>query len=174
MRRYIGATGALARAIFRSGPPAGAGVPRLLSVSPTSGATGVSTQITITGDTLEPGARVSLLGGGPHIAGGYPLSEGAHGVEVHGNHACVTYYNHATKLGGIHLLDISDPVHPVRLGLFETGDSGVGVQMNDSLAYVTFLNPYTFLGGMHVLDVTDPSAIRRLGTFDVLSDPQAI
>ena len=129
-------------------------------------------RLTISGEGFEPGQRAALIGGGPFVVGSYGLSEGAHGVEVTAGHACVTFYSHTSKLGGIQLLDFSDPAAPIRLGSFETGDSGLDVRMSGPLAIFTFLNPYTFLGGLHIVDVSDPADPRRVGTFDTLLDPR--
>jgi len=118
--------------------------------------------------------RAALLGGGPFLTSTYEVPEGAHGVEVTAGHACVTFYSHTAKLGGIQILDVTDPAAPIRLGAFETGDSGLDVQMTGNLAVFTFLNPYTFLGGLHIVDVSDPADPRRVGTFDTLLDPQRI
>jgi len=144
------------------------------TVDPLRGRAEVSTVITLRGGAFEPGARVSLLGGGPFLKGSYILPEGARDVEVQGDRACVAYYSHASKLGGIQILDVSDPGEPVRIGGFATGDSGVAVRSREGLAYVAFLNPYTFLGGLHIVDVTRPEEPLRLGTFYTFLDPRAI
>src|SRR5207244_1655477 len=83
----------------------------------------------------------------------------------------VAFYSHTAKLGGIQLLDLTDPSSPAVVGAFETGDSGVGVQVAGGFAYVPFLNPYTFIGGLHIVDITHPSAPLRVGTFYTLADP---
>src|SRR6267142_1871578 len=146
----------------------------LAGVTPTHGAPDAPTLLSISGDGLAPGSRVSLLDGGPFLLGSYIMPEGARAVEVHGDHACVAFYSHARKLGGIEILDLTDPTTPARVGAFETGDSGVGVVVAGSVAYVPFLNPYTFEGGLHIVDIAAPDDPRRLGTFYSLVDPQAV
>ncbi|NOZ26058.1 MAG: hypothetical protein GXO94_08240, partial [Nitrospirae bacterium] len=49
-------------------------VPVVSSVSPDTGTTVSTTSITITGENFEPGARVSLLSGGPLLAGSNEVS----------------------------------------------------------------------------------------------------
>src|SRR5262245_532904 len=142
------------------------------AVRPPHGPSAARMRLTITGQGFEPGQRAAFFGGGPFVVGSYDLSEGAHGVEATSGHACATFYSHTSKLGGIQILDFSDPAAPIRLGSFETGDSGLDVRMAGSLAIFTFLNPYTFLGGLHIVDVSDPANPRRVGTFDTLLDPR--
>jgi len=151
-----------------------AGIPKPAFVTPDHGGDRRPADVVIHGTAFEPGARVSLAGGGPFLAASYILPEGARSVEVTGDHACVAFYSHTSKLGGIEILDVADPSHPRRVGAFETGDSGVGVQVSGRYAYVAFLNPYTYLGGMHVVDMSDPTDPVRAGTFYTLTDPQAI
>jgi hypothetical protein len=144
------------------------------TVTPPHGAADATTTVAISEAAFDPGSRVALRGGGPYLAGAYTLPEGARSVEVHGNRACVAYYSHGSKLGGIQILDVSDPTQPVRVASFETGDSGVGVGVNGAIAYIAFLNPYTFIGGLHVVDVAHPGGPLRLGTFYTFVDPQAM
>jgi hypothetical protein len=160
---------------------AGAGLGAVLAaasdpftLTPAHGAAEAATTIAVTGAALAPGSRLALRGGGPYLAGTYTLPEGARSVEVHGDRACVAYYSHGSKLGGIQILDVSDPAHPVRVSSFETGDSGVGVGVNGAIAYIAFLNPYTFIGGLHVVDVAHAGGPVRLGTFYTLVNPQAM
>src|SRR3989454_2038403 len=151
-----------------------AGAVILSGISPSHGPSDQATGITLSGDGFAPGARVALLNGGPFLLGSYIMPEGARAVEITGGRACVAFYSHATKLGGILLLDLTDPAAPASVGAFETGDSGIGVQVAGSLAYVPFLNPYTYEGGLHIVDITTPADPRRLGTVYGLVDPQAI
>ena len=76
-------------------------VPVLTGLEPSHGSAVADTTLTVTGEGFEPGARVSLLGGGPFLAGSFILPEGAHGITVSGTHAYVTFYDHVSKLGGI-------------------------------------------------------------------------
>src|SRR3989475_632242 len=151
-----------------------AGAVVLSGVSPSHGPSDQATGITLSGDGFAPGARVALLNGGPFLLGSYIMPEGARAVEITGGRACVAFYSHATKLGGILILDLTDPAALSPVGAFETGDSGTGVQVAGSLAYVPFLNPYTYEGGLHIVDITIPAEPRRLGTVYGLVDPQAI
>src|SRR5947208_232997 len=130
---------ALVRIAGRSGAAAPSAAPilpgaaLLESVTPAHGAADAPTSLTLRGDGLGEGARVSLLDGGPFLLGSYIMPEGARAVEMHGSHACVAFYSHATKLGGIDILDLTDPRAPARVGAFETGDSGVGVVVAGTL-----------------------------------------
>ena len=155
-------------------PAGGAAEVRLDRVTPPSGPAAGSIRLRLDGDGFEPGMRAALLGGGPFLTATYPVPEGARGLEAADGHACVTFYSHAAKLGGIQILDFDDPAAPVRLGSFETGDSGLDVQRWGNLAFFTFMNPYTFLGGLHIVDLSNPANPHRVGTFDTFFDPQRI
>src|SRR6185436_4719243 len=124
----------------------GAADVRLDRAVPPAGPAAASTRLRLDGEGFEAGMHASLLGGGPFLAATYPVPEGARGLEAADGHACVTFYSHAAKLGGIQILDFADPASPSRLGSFETGDSGLDVQRAGNLAFFTFMNPYTFLG----------------------------
>ncbi|MFV1951043.1 MAG: IPT/TIG domain-containing protein [Nitrospinota bacterium] len=64
--------------------------PTVTSVTPNTGTTGSTQDVTITGTNFEPGAKVSLLNGGPFLAGDYDTTPGiAKGVFVSGNYAFV-------------------------------------------------------------------------------------
>ena len=115
-----------------------AGAPILTGISPSHGPSDQPTSITLSGDGFEPGARIALLNGGPFLLGSYIMPEGARAVEIKGDRACVAFYSHATKLGGILILDLSDPAAPVPVGGFETGDSGTGVQVAGSPTSTTW------------------------------------
>src|SRR2546425_2562758 len=144
----------------------------IVSVSPPRGAVDASTGITAAGAGFEPGARVSLQNGGPFLTGSYIMPEGARAVEVTGSYACVAFYSHAAKLGGIQILDLTNPGAPAVVGAFETGDSGVGVQVAGGLAYVPFLNPYTYIGGLHHIHIPQPAPPPRpRGLFTPLHPP---
>ncbi|HYV20537.1 MAG TPA: hypothetical protein VFC25_16060 [Verrucomicrobiae bacterium] len=158
----------LAAAIARSDEPS------TLTVSPPRGTTSAPTVVTIRGAAFEPGTRVALLGGGPFLAGAYSLPEGSRSVQARGDRVSIGFYSHASKAGGLQLIDVSDAAHPVRAGGFETGDSGIGVATRGSLGYIAFLNPYTFLGGLHIADLDHPGGALRLGSFYTFTDPQAM
>src|SRR5438445_3422010 len=111
----------------------------LVSVSPPRGPLDLATLITLAGAGFDPSARVSLVNGGPFLTGSYIMPEGARSVEAMGRYACVAFYSHGSKLGGIQILDLANPAAPAVVGAFETGDSGVGVQVSGDLAYVPFL-----------------------------------
>jgi hypothetical protein len=163
---------ALAAALCLS--QSGAADVHLDSVTPSHGPAAATIHATLDGEGFEAGMRAALLGGGPFLEGTYAVPEGIRGLETADGHACVTFYSHTAKLGGIQILDLDDPAAPLRLGAFETGDSGLDVQRSGDLAYFTFMNPYTFLGGLHIVDVSDPAHPHRVGTFDILLDPQRI
>src|SRR6266850_1187706 len=95
--------------------PIHAGTTLAPTIAPRHAPSDAPTELTLTGGGAGPGARLSLLGGGPFLLGSYIMPEGARGVEMHGDRACVDFYSHATKLGGIEILDLADPTSPVRL-----------------------------------------------------------
>jgi hypothetical protein len=148
--------------------------PPVLTVSPPRGSVSSPTLLTVAGAAFEPGARVALLGGGPFLAGAYPLPEGSRSVEAGAHRVSLAFYSHTSKAGGMQILDVDDPARPVRVGGFETGDSGIGIASRDGIGYIAFLNPYTFLGGLHIVDLDHPGGAVRLGTFYTFTDPQAM
>ena len=162
----------LAAASLLGGAAALSSDPPSFTVSPSSGTPPAT--ITLAGAPPEPAAKVSLLGGGPFLAGAWILPEGARSLQVRDGRVSVAFYSHSNKLGGIQTIDVRDPAHPVRVGGFETGDSGIGVEVRGNLAYVAFMNPYTFLGGLHIADLSDPGGAIRLGSFYTFLDPQAM
>jgi hypothetical protein len=137
--------------------PALAGAPSVSGVTPDSGPAGEETALTVTGSGFDPGARASLLGGGPHEVADVRIPSGARRVCIEGDRAYVAYYDEVKKLGGFLILDITEPSSPVELGRFETGDMGRAVAVSGQLAYLSFLNPYTFIGGLHIVDISDLS-----------------
>ena len=80
--------------------------------------------------------------------------DSAKAVGLSGNYAYVA-------AGGLHVVDISDPSNPKRLGGFDTSRNTEGVAVAGQHAYVIDAQ------SLHVLDVADPGHPRRLGTCDI-------
>lgn len=66
-----------------------AAVPNITGITPDTGTTSSTTDVTITGTNFEAGARGSLLNGGPFIAGSYNTPSFSMDVVILGNYAYV-------------------------------------------------------------------------------------
>jgi len=109
--------------------------PAVTSVTPNTGTTGSTQDVTITGTNFEPGAKVSLLNGGPFLAGSYDTTPGiAKGVYVSGNYAFVAAWDFG--VGGLRVIDITDPTNPTLGGAYNTSGYAYGVYVSGNYAYV--------------------------------------
>jgi len=139
---------------FTAVTPSYSAVPTVTSVVPSSGTADSPTEVTITGENFEPGARVSLLNGGPFLVGrvDIALKKYANRVYVSGAYAYV-----ADRV--LDIFDISDPAAPVLVGsygnLWEIRD----VYENGGYAYVT-----TYSSSLRIIDVRDPASPVYMGT----------
>lgn len=84
----------------------------------------------------------------------------ARGVTVVGNLAYVS-----TSAADLVILDVSDPLHPTRLGQYAGRGSGGPVAVHGDRAYIA-AGP----AGLEIVDVSDPAQPRELGRF-LPSDP---
>jgi hypothetical protein len=73
-------------------------------------------------------------------------------IAVSGNHAYVGG-------DGLHVIDISDPARPQRVGSYGVSDLARGVAVLGNHAYVGFWE-----GGLHVIDIGDPANPQRVGS----------
>jgi len=100
------------------------------------------------------------------LVGQYELLASPWGVAVAGDTAYVT------DLAGLHILDISDPAAPARIGWCETGNAlGVAVagSLGDLYAYVTH-----GVAGLRVVDVSDSAAPAEVGFYDTPGEAGAV
>ncbi|MCX6924610.1 MAG: hypothetical protein NT154_15550, partial [Verrucomicrobia bacterium] len=77
-------------------------------------------------------------------------------VQVVGNLAYV-----AATTDGLHVIDVSNPANPVRLGGYDTGGEANAVQVVGNLAYVADGS-----AGLQVIDVRSPTNAMRVGGYD--------
>ncbi len=128
--------------------PAYSATPTVTSVTPSTGPTDLPTSVTIKGTNFEPGARVSLINGGPFLAGSY-VTDRASDVYVSGNYAYVV-----DGKAGLKIIDISDPASPVLVGSYETPGKAHAVYVSGYYAYVSVNYPWL---GLLVIDISNSS-----------------
>lgn len=92
--------------------------------------------------------------------GSLTLSGWASGVAIAGHHAYV-----ASGDAGLHVIDLSDPANPRRVGGFNTAGWAVGVVVADNLAYVADSD-----AGLQIIDVSNPASPVRRGGFNTAGD----
>jgi hypothetical protein len=63
-----------------------------------------------------------------------------------------TYAYIADGFAGLHVIDISDPIHPVRVGGYDTSGYAGGVAVSGNYAYVA-----DGTNGLQVIDIRDPA-----------------
>lgn len=63
---------------------------------------------------------------------------------------------------GLHIVDVSNPQQPVKLGVYDTPGDAKDVEVVDKIAYVADRE-----GGLQVIDVTDSEKPTRLGSVDL-------
>lgn len=100
------------------------------------------------------GLQVVALEGpdGVRSVGRYGTGEGT-GIAVVGTRVFL-----AAGESGLHILDLTNPAQPTRLGVFAPEGRVQDVAVRGALAFVT----RGFLGGLDVIDVSDPGSPRRL------------
>jgi len=72
-------------------------------------------------------------------------------VEVSGNHAYL-----ADGFDGLQIIDVSNPMTPVRVGRYNTGRNTWGLHVVGNLAYVVDYDTGIFRTGFQIVDVTNP------------------
>ncbi len=77
------------------------------------------------------------------------------GVAVAGSYAYL-----ASGTNGLHVVDVSDPANPRRVGSCDTPGSAWGVTVTGHYAYVA-----DYYGGLQVIDVSDPANPQRVGGY---------
>jgi len=103
----------------------------------------------------------------PRLLGTYDTPGQAKDVAVEGGIAYV-----ADALGGLRIIDVSDPMAPVELGAFQSATPGAfarGVDVADGVAYVAL-----DVAGLEVVDVADPTAPALLGSYATFSDAVSV
>ena len=69
--------------------------------------------------------------------------------------------------GDLHVLDISNPTNPVKVGSLFTPDDATSVFVHGNLVYLSGVN------GLYIIDITNPSSPKKIGFFDPSSDADA-
>jgi hypothetical protein len=137
--------------------------PLVVGVDPSRGATGSAVAITVSGANFEPGARLSLLGGGMRVAGTCSTHDWAEDARVQGNYAYI-----ADWYDGLTVCDISDPSNPRAVGNVDT--PGIAVSLDVSGNHV-FLSDNSYL---RVFDISDPTSPVECGaplSFEGIDNP---
>ncbi len=131
--------------------PSYSAAPTITSVTPDTGTTTSSTRVTITGENFEPGAKVSLLSGGPLLVDANDVSGYVH---ISGNYAYV-----AAGRSGLKVLDISTFSSPEIVGSIANIGSADKVYVYGDYAYVTVNGKEEFATSMlQVIDIRDPAS----------------
>jgi hypothetical protein len=98
----------------------------------------------------------------PTALSSYDLPGNAYGVSVKvGPQSAYAYV--ADRDGGMHVIDIMAPTHPIQVGAYDTHGMPWNVALAGTLAYVATGSP-----GLHIVDVADPSQPQNVGIFDPL------
>jgi hypothetical protein len=71
----------------------------------------------------------------------------------------------AAGVGGVHLIDVSDPFSPHQIGFFDTEGRSMGVDVVGDLIYVA--DSYS---GLRILDATNPAGLVEIGFNDDLGN----
>ena len=130
--------------------------PTVTSVTPNTGRPGLTQDVTIAGTTFEAKTKVSLLNGGPFLAGSYNTPGSAKAVYVSGNYAYV-----AGWYSGLQVIDISDPTKPTPAGSYNTPGDAYGVYVSGNYAYVADDE-----AGLQVIDISDPAKPTLAGFYN--------
>ena len=141
--------------------PSYSAAPTITSVTPDTGTTTSSTRVTISGENFEPGAKVSLLSGGPLLVDANDVYGYVH---VSGKYAYV-----AAKGSGLKILDISNFSSPEIVGSITNIGSPGKVYLYGDYAYVTvnsdgekYVTPW-----LQVVNITDPASPELAGSVAV-------
>jgi hypothetical protein len=140
--------------VVSSAPPSIAGTPVIANTEPSRGFTDEDTEVILTGDGFETGARVGLLDGGPYAVG-WVNTDKQEGVAVSGNYA------YLAGGGALKIIDVSDPASPFPVGTAYLPGWGwaKGVAVSGDYAYVGMI-----FGGFHIVDVSDPTQPSVVGS----------
>jgi hypothetical protein len=85
-------------------------------------------------------------------------------LEISGNYAYV-----ADGIGGLRVIDVSDPFRPTLVGGFATGDYASDIYLTKQYAYLSDRR-----GGLRVADVSNPALPSLVGSYDTTGSAEAI
>ena len=106
---------------------------------------------TATWDTTQQQLRLSR---GPHLLSTYRTRARSQQVTVHGAYAYL-----ANGKGGLHILEVSDPYQPRRIGMFYPHGKAVALAKHDRYVYMAASG-----SGITIIDVTQPQAPTLVAT----------
>jgi len=81
-------------------------------------------------------------------------------VAVAGNYAYV-----ADEVGGLRIIDVSNPAAPTEVGFYDTPGNAYGVAVAGNYAYVA-----DDLDGLRIIDISNPAAPTEVGFYDALGN----
>jgi len=143
-------------------------VPTVKSVTPSTAPADSLTSVTIKGANFEPGAKVSLINGGPFLVGS--LKAFARDVYVLGDYAYLISFK------ALIIVDISDPAAPEIIGSISVASWTNGLYVSGNYAYVAEGEPYypyyEYDGesppyswtGLEIIDISDPTTPTIVGS----------
>ena len=124
--------------------------PTVTSVTPNTGTSYSTQDVTITGTNFEAGAKVSLLNGGPFLAGACNTPDSARDIHVSGDYAFVADYE-----SGLQVIDITDPTNPTLAGDYDTPGYAWGVYVSGDYAFVAD----GYYSGLQLIDIRDRKSV---------------
>lgn len=92
----------------------------------------------------------------------YPDPSSAWAITVSGGTAFVSFDD------GIHVLDLSDPTRPRRIGRYDHTERAMQTTVRDGLLFAAFDD------GLHIIDVSSPADPKLVGTLDTPSYARAV
>lgn len=108
---------------------------------------------------------------GEYLPGGYFLS-GRVGIKGNTAYCCAS-----PDAGGLHIIDVTDPVHPSLIAVYDTTVSFMDVEIVDDTLYLSEgcrrrAGPYSMggPGGMRILDIADPTNPEFVGKLSMDHD----
>jgi hypothetical protein len=136
--------------------PLPAGSPTVVAVDPEQGFVDTDTQVVVSGEGFEPGARAAFRDGGPFLAGSLALEGVLQDVVVAEGHAFV-----AAGAEGLQVVDVRDSDRPARVGGHPTPGGARRLVVSGHHAFVV-----DFEHGVIVFDVTNPADPRPVGNYE--------
>ncbi|NBB73398.1 MAG: hypothetical protein GVY35_06940 [Bacteroidetes bacterium] len=92
----------------------------------------------------------------------YPDPPSAWAITASGDTAFVSFDD------GLHVLDLSDPARPRRIGRYDHTERAMQTALRDGRLFAAFDD------GLHILDVSNPANPKRMGTLDTPSYARAV
>lgn len=71
--------------------------------------------------------------------------------------------------GGLHLIDVSDPIAPIERGVYRSSDTIYDADIDRDLVFLA-----TNIGGLRLIEISDPDAPKEVGRFATRGPAQAV